>query len=351
MRHTPLILLWFTACASPPAGAAWPDADALFRSDPDWLGADAAYSVDLGDERSLWLFGDTFIATTPARVRAESVMVRNTVGIMSGRDPTTASMSYTWGREPDGGPAAFVGGDGDPWWWPLHGLVVDDTLTLFFLTVAREPGGLGFEITGGTAFRVDDFGGPPDTWALQPLDLPDNDFGMRLGASVLLTDDHVLAYAVREPGDHDVALARWSRSRFVAGDLSSVEWFDDGAWHLQADLGGRPGPVFRNAQTEFTIGRSGSEFVAVHTEGFGSTTIGVRTASSPEGPWSSATTVFRPPESDRNDAFVYAGKAHHQLDGGGDLVVTYASNAKDFAVLVEDDSLYWPRFVRVPIDD
>ena len=39
----------------------WPEADELFRSDPHWLGSDDAYSIDLGDGRVLWLFGDTFI--------------------------------------------------------------------------------------------------------------------------------------------------------------------------------------------------------------------------------------------------------------------------------------------------
>ncbi|MEA2698994.1 MAG: hypothetical protein QOI66_3265, partial [Myxococcales bacterium] len=43
--------------------AAWPDADALFRRDPRWLGGDAAFSVALGGDRILWLFGDSFIAT------------------------------------------------------------------------------------------------------------------------------------------------------------------------------------------------------------------------------------------------------------------------------------------------
>ena len=45
-------------------------------------------------------------------------------------------------------------------------------------------------------------------------------------------------------------------------------------------------------------------------------------------------------------AFVYAGKAHPELTGAP-LVATYASNAFDFATVVADMSLYYPRFVRL----
>ena len=47
----------------------WPEADSLFRSDPLWLGADAAFSVDLGRGRVLWLFGDSFVASKSAETR------------------------------------------------------------------------------------------------------------------------------------------------------------------------------------------------------------------------------------------------------------------------------------------
>ena len=64
--------------AAPPPAAGWSQADALFHGNPKWLGSDAAYSVALGSNRTLWLFGDTFVATTASNVRAQSKMVRNT---------------------------------------------------------------------------------------------------------------------------------------------------------------------------------------------------------------------------------------------------------------------------------
>ncbi len=51
----------------------------------------------------------------------------------------------------------------------------------------------------------------------------------------------------------------------------------------------------------------------------------------------------------RRDAITYAAKGHPEL-AGADLVVTYASNAHDFATLVADMSLYYPRFVRLTFE-
>ena len=47
----------------------WPAADSLFLHDNYWIGGDGAYSIDLGDERVLWLFGDSWIDSTGNRNR------------------------------------------------------------------------------------------------------------------------------------------------------------------------------------------------------------------------------------------------------------------------------------------
>jgi hypothetical protein len=74
----------------------WPQADALFHSDPKWLGSDDAYSIDLGNGKVLWLFGDTFIATSDKNIRNESIMIRNSIGIQNGYDPSRSSIKFYW---------------------------------------------------------------------------------------------------------------------------------------------------------------------------------------------------------------------------------------------------------------
>lgn len=146
--------------------AQWPEADAIFHRDPNWLGSDAAYSVPLGPTQTLWLFGDTFVATSAANIRSESKMVRNTVAIQTGLDPTAASVAFAW-RD---GPASFFPEDGDRWLWPLQGARVGNTLILFFSRVKSTPGqGLGFAGDGWRAVLIDNPDAAPADWHLATL--------------------------------------------------------------------------------------------------------------------------------------------------------------------------------------
>src|SRR5579871_2642326 len=69
---------------------AWREAERIFHGDPQWLGSDGAFSIDLGNGRVLWSFGDTLVARKRSDTRENAAFVRNTVAIMTGYDPTTA---------------------------------------------------------------------------------------------------------------------------------------------------------------------------------------------------------------------------------------------------------------------
>jgi hypothetical protein len=356
-RPAPLLAaswLFVASCAPEPSArtelraTAWPEADALFHADPRLRGADAAFSVPLGGERVLWLLGDTFVSTTPARIRRESRMVRNSVAVQTGLDPTRAAMSFHW-RGTETEPSSFFPEDGEAWYWPQHGIVVDGTLVVFLARLRATPGvGLGFEAEGYRAAVIDDPSGPPDEWdvrVVSPLGAPT---GLLPGAALVLEAEHVVALAIREPGDHAGFLVRWARADFAAGRLDASEWWTGAGWSAPAALDGLPARVIADAGPESSVHHDAARdrWMHVRSVGFGATEIGVSYAPAMRGPWSAAERVFRPEESDAPDAFVYAAKAHPELEGA-DLVVTYASNTfADFSVLLGDESLYYPRFVR-----
>jgi hypothetical protein len=138
-------------------------------------------------------------------------------------------------------------------------------------------------------------------------------------------------------------LARWPRSDASAS--SKPEWWTGSAW--SGDFASSE-VVIEHGSTEFTIHEDlGGRMCHTQlnaTDGV----ITMRWANRPEGPWSEAESVFVPEEEAREDAFVYAAKAHPQLEGA-DVVLTYASNA-DVDVCLADQSLYYPRFVRVTLE-
>ncbi len=140
--------------------------EAVFRRTEGWTGADAVYSVDLGDGRTLWLFGDTWIGRIANGRHApgshlinNSIAVHSTPTCRSGKTPRAQSgsprrsasqprpkhVAFYWGpKAPDGKPTAWIVPDPnriapDPieakaaddkrdvsksWYWPGDGVVV-----------------------------------------------------------------------------------------------------------------------------------------------------------------------------------------------------------------------------------
>jgi len=363
------VLLVFVMCgctddARAPVAAAdsWPEADALFHADPDWLGGDGALSVPLGGERVLWLFGDSFVATSAARARTESEMIRNTVAIQQGLDPRSASMTFAWRTDPDDSPAPFFADMGDRWFWPGHGVrLPEGPLVLFLEAVRATPGaGLGFTEAGFVAVRIDNPDDPPLSWELTWLEPPTlgADPSVSLGIAALHEGEHVYAMATAGGSRHVGWLARLRTRDLIAGTLDPEWWAGTAAgWLTAAALGDRaPATVIDDIGSECSVHRDDrlDRYVHVASRGFGASTIAMRTAERLTGPWTEAADVFTPPESRGSRPFVYAGKAHPELttDDASDLVVTYATNSFEFRDLFTPagQALYWPRFVRLRLE-
>jgi len=345
--------------ASGPSGRPFPEAERLFHQDPRWLGGDGALSIRLSDDRILWLFGDSFIATSNAHVRSESTLVRNTVAIQTGKDPRTASIAFGWGQEPDGSPAAFFPDRGEHFYWPGHGIRLDEgPLVIFLYAIVATPGkGLGFEPVGYAIAVIANADEPLQAWRPRIKDAKADTFDAVPATAVVQANGYVVAVAIRQEGTHAGALVRYPADALARGDLTKAEWWagDARGW-VPASMLGEDGPaiVLDDAGSECSVHwdtRTGS-FIHVTSYGFGATEIGMRTAPALTGPWSSPAIVYRPPESDAPRPFVYAAKAHPELVGPdpADLVITYATNSFEFADLLTEQgerTLYWPRFVVV----
>jgi hypothetical protein len=327
--------------------AAWPEADAIFHSDPRWLGADVAYSVPLDGDRVLWLFGDTFVGDGKVK-RAKASFIRNSVAVQRGRDPARADLDFYW-RGNTSRPDSYFASEGETWLWPLHGVFRKGALTLFFMRVNASNKGLKFQLAGSAARRCDRLADAPGAWRFGELVLPEAPFALRLlsGVAVLDEGDYVLAYCAAESGNHDAYLVRWPAADFDLGDLASPEWWDGERYLPRRKLKAPPAVVIPGAATEFSVHRlPDGRYVQVQSLGFGATNVGCRFAARPEGPWPDPEPVFRPRESRQRGAFVYAAKAHPELDGAP-LIMTYVANHRDPKKLLRSGSLYYPRFVRL----
>ena len=328
--------------------------DQLFRG-TRWRGSDDAYTVDLGDDRSLWLFGDCFIADEGNDTRVGSHFVNNSVGLQIGREPATATMQFRWDdSDPTSPEAFFPREDADHYFWPYHGARLGDRVLVFCMLVGppsgeKHDGGvwdeIPFTIEGWRAFWLDNIDADLSEWTVSPAtELPADAPGI-LGACVLLDESWMYVWSHGRGASY---LARFDFAAATAGDLRNPLWWDGSGWSADASTAQLS---LDPSTTEFTVHKRDGRYLLVDVHSFGvpETGIQVRWADRPEGPWSERTEVFRIPEASRDGVIAYAGKGHPELAGPG-LLVTYATNTSGLAdVIWNDESIYYPSFVRVDI--
>jgi len=279
-------------------------------------------------------------------------MVSNSVAIQTGTDPTTADISFYWGKDAAGNPdAVFPDRNGESLWFG-NGIRAGDRLILFFARTVRNTGvGLGFEHTGWTAIMVTNPDDKPSAWQWYELETPANLQGILLGfAAVLKLDGYIVALGSQNPvKSHPIFAARWPEEEVHQGNLLHPEWWAGELVGWVPDSSGMQRyPLFNGGQTELTVhyDEPGGRFISVQTEGFGAADIMMRAAPSLTGPWSDLRMLYRPPEYYRQNIMIYSGKAHPGLTGA-DMILTYATNTFKYEEYLTDSLIYYPRFVRL----
>jgi hypothetical protein len=378
----------------------WPAADQIFRRTAWWCGADAAYSVALSDHSTLWLFGDTFVGPS----RQDSRLVHNSIGIQQGPDPTSAELTLHVGGTAEE-PTPFFPAEPGTWLWPMAGARTPAGVVVFFMQVRsarpdlptvldawRAEGSLRFfEVFDWKAALITNPDEPISRWDVQMLATPPAVDRVMPGAGAICVGDYLYAYGWRDghelrpgllrrrPRYHGYwrprlgYLLRWRVER--DSGLQEPQWWCGSGWDANP---GAAVSVIESPATEFTVHEDDERggFVLVEAapwllgvdrlrvlgalqvlKRFPSTnralswlrllrgSVSVRRAPALTGPWSRPTRVFTPRVA--KDVLVYAGKAHPQLSGQGDLVCTYAQISFKADRTLADDSLYYPRFIRV----
>ncbi len=322
--------------------------NSFFTADPGWRGADGAASVDLGNGRVLWLFSDSFICSDSSRSRKGSAIIRNSIAIQQGYDPETASLKFYWDKSKKK-PRAFFHLPGKYWFWTGHGVRVKDKLLIFLLKEHEVKTGIGFEAVGWYAVLIPNPDDDPANWKMKYIEGPDT-FGTIAGSAAVLADaDHLYAYGAVEPATHEVYVLRWKLDDACTGNLARPEWCINGTWTERKTKLSVSEPLFIGA-TEYSVhyDHALKKFIQVQSYGFGEGKIGIRMADKLAGPWTESRMIFTPTYPGVKKPFMYSAKAHPELAGNG-ILITYNVNSFDFGELVNNQAIYYPRFISLKI--
>jgi hypothetical protein len=339
-----LALLLATGClhpAPPQSGAgspAVPDPvfDRLFaRGNGGWTGGDGTLSVALGDGRTLWLFGDSFLGRVdPDGSRpVDTLMVRNCVVVQDGHTLTTLHGETR--AEPDSFFPPLAPGE---WCWPADATVEGDRVRVL-LHRYRQPRPVLWDWQW-TGTAVASLGLPAlEIEAVTPLAVSN---GVMYGA-ILEAAEAVYIFGVAEQG----AQRRMHLARAPPGNLLGPwEFFDGTAWSTDP---ARTRPVLTGVSTQFAVAalEDGLALVTMDNRVPFSADLVMYRSRRPEGPWQGPCPLYRAPEASAALA-AYNPFVHPQFTADGLLLVSYNLNhVSDPEALYRDAAIYRPRFIRV----
>lgn len=348
------------ASASGPVITAEPalEYDTAFRNARGWIGADGDYSVPLGKDRVIWLFSDTFVGRVEDGKRVDCTMINNSVAVQSLSAPGKVEFFYR--QDKDGKPASvFTPEDGRGYFWLFAGAMTPGGLFIFMPQVESTGGGaFGFRTIGMSLGHVPNPHDPPAKWTFTQRLFPycryEGDETICFGSATLADGDYVYIYgSSSRRDDQDKRISSAVVARAPVADLdnfSSWRFYSKREWTSDWQ---RCEALYDGATSECSVSYlpSVGQFAAVYTSFGISGMIVMRLAPRPEGPWGEPVKLYDCPDKDWHEhAFSYAAKAHPELSKSPDeLIISYATNSSDFADLITDARLYWPRFVRVKI--
>jgi hypothetical protein len=334
-----------------------PGWDAKFRNADGWIGGDGAFSVPVSDTRTLWLFSDTWVGSVRGGKRANAAMVNNTVGVQDGHG-ADAKVTFAVAQK-DGKPATlFVPPDGKGWFWQFAGHHAGGKLHVFLPRSEKTgaSGAFGFKNVELWLATVPNPLDDPVKWTPSYAKVPFAEYGpggeRTFGSAVLRAGEWVYVYGyVQTPGkpfpSRKLLTARAPAEKLA--DFEAWRFLADGEWKADAKAATGQGSGL-GTEMSVTFLPKFKQYALVYSENGLSPRIVGRFAPSPEGPWSEPVVLHTCPEmkADRR-VFTYAAKAHPHLADEGELVVSYVVNSFDLAPVVNDASIYLPRFVRVTL--
>src|ERR1700722_17825620 len=362
------------------ANSVSPQSSAGLKYQQGWLGADDAYSIPLGDGRSLWVFGDTFIGATPDATRGpSSAFIRNSIAITSCA-AGKCSIEYFWGHK-DGKPDSMFSIPGPDWLWPMDGVVQDGTLYIGMMQMHVENGGgaMGFGFSSILLASIPNYTAPPDQWKVSYQQLNKNGDAIP-GISIVVRQGPGGNPDPSNPRGADYAYfftlvqgkglgtQHMGLIRILLNQLNNAARPGSSAWeYLRADstwaawngtettLPKNSAVLLKPGATEMTVRyhEATKQWLAIYPIAFQQEAVYSLTDSITRG-WKTSRTLYDYPEMKTANAnytphvFCYAVKEHGEFEKPGQLVFSYACNSTEEKEVLQNSYLYHPVVVTLP---
>ncbi len=331
-----------------------PEWNQLFQMTNGWAGADAAYSIPLASNKTVWLFGDTFVGQVADGKRIHCRMIHSSIAIQ----PLGEAPQFFYPTDKNHNPESFIKSlDSKNYFWVGDGARTGRGLFFFMQQVEWTGNSVwDFRCVGTWLGFVENPDAPPARWKITTkklpfTTLPDGE-DATFGSATLQTGGYIYVYGYanfsNSSGQKNLILARAPENEL--DDFTAWEFYSHGKWIKDFQ---NIAPIFSGAPPEGSVSWQPflKKFVFVYTDGIWGKIV-MRTAEAPEGPWDPPTMLYQCPEMRiSKGVFCYAGKAHPELSAPNELLISYAANSQTASEVFNDARLYWPRFIRVTFEN
>jgi len=309
-----------------------------------WLAADATISLLLPDNKTLWLFGDSFIGERTGEFSinpGKSRFINNSAILESGNEMTTLYAGTP------ANPSSFIPGEGKDIFWPEHAVIENDTVKVFAVRIKPGNTGVpGFNFIVGTTYKAS-FKYPGFEYISTTPFKSVTDSAFRFGACVIKSGDHTYIFGVKDTTSGQYTyplpyLARVSETieepwEFYAGPDTWSRNIADAV-----PVGNRP-----MSESFYVYERNGRFYLLMH-EIWLVGELWVLEAGKITGPWNTRAAggienrfaVITKPKAN----MTYNLFAHPQFRENGEILISVNVNTTNFNSIYSDTRNYRGRF-------
>jgi len=334
---------------------------------PTWVGADAATSIKISENRYVWLFGDTIIGSTDGEKRDYSVFIHNSIGVTHRQGGGNfGNITKYYNSSDNRYRGIFPANNKEEFYWPLVGAEFNSELIIAASKVSTKNTDT-FKIIGTALFKINNPDDKPTEWNYTTKYLP-RDGKIIWGNTLLVNDNWFYIYGNSGSGyNAKTVLSRIKTTQAKKGQWSKRLYWNNGKWKSDA----RPSPIEGLPGT--------SEATVNYNSFFGWYTLQIPplsfdvhlyTAEKLAGPWKDQGVVYKIPSpwsteqtSKGEPVFIaYATKSHPELaTKENQIVFTYNANLdpfvhdltgklKDYIGREKYIDLYIPQFVSIELN-
>ena len=338
-----------------------------------WLGADVGHAINLSSNRTLSLYGDTYLGPIGLTNRFGSQMVGNTIGISSCEKGVFTTTLHWWGFPPTAKPF-FQNSDTafDRYWatnlpWKLGNNLY---IPLSAIQNTKTPK-TGFQSLRTDVAIITNPDEVPSKWNvlikpffnISSFNSPTSQGSSNFWGGVYNVPFGDFIYFYNNSGN-DLTMSRISIPALMKDPQNPATLIEylakDGAWKSgYTDADAKRLGIQANTSLSVRYNFKQKKWIMVHfdTSAWISPKIYLRKSDRIEGPWSEKLAIYDVPEVTAGRPeydkrhFCYQAFEHIEFNADPDnqLAITYACNADDLNYVSSNMKIYFPKFIKIPI--